>query len=258
MQERALIGRIALATLILFAASSALFAGGGSQATGAKTIVFATDATWPPMEFVDENANLVGFDIDLVNAIAEAAGFEAKFEVVAWDGIFAGLANGQYDAIVSSVTITDERKERFDFTNPYLQSGQILVVPVASPDSTSLASLDGQRVGAQTGTAGAFEIEKLPNVQLAEYPEIGLALNDMVNGNLAGAVLDLPVAADYALQNADFAGKIKIVGSVMTAENLGIVVAKGDSELLALLNDGLAKITASGLLEQLKEKWSLK
>ncbi|MDT8299731.1 MAG: transporter substrate-binding domain-containing protein, partial [Spirochaetaceae bacterium] len=84
-----------------------LFANGGSD-DGEKVYVFASDATWPPMEFVDENGDIVGFDMDLLDAVAKAAGFQYEVQNTGWDGIFAGLANGSYDAIISSVTITEE------------------------------------------------------------------------------------------------------------------------------------------------------
>ena len=77
---------------------------------GPKTIVFASDATYPPMQYTDENKNIVGFEVDVIKAAAEKAGFKAEFKNVAWDGIFAGLATGKYDAISSSVSITEERK----------------------------------------------------------------------------------------------------------------------------------------------------
>ena len=93
-----------------------------------KTIVFATDSTWPPMEFVDENKNIVGFAIDYMTAAGKLAGFKAEFKAVAWDGIFAGLAGGQYDAICSSVSITEERKKKMDFSEPYFKVRQALVV----------------------------------------------------------------------------------------------------------------------------------
>ena len=128
-----------------------------------KNVTVATDATWPPMEFVDANKKIVGFDIDFMNAVAKEAGFQVTFKNTAWDGIFAGIAAGQYDAIISSVTITDERKAKFDFTAPYISIGQILVVPKAEKGS-KVADLKGKRVGAQIGTTGAMEIKKAAGV----------------------------------------------------------------------------------------------
>jgi len=124
-------------------------------------ITIATDATWPPMEMVDTNKNIVGFDIDLMNAAAKAGGFTVEFKNTAWDGIFAGLENGKYDAVMSSVTITDERKKTMDFSLPYINAGQILVVKNETQGVTKLDDLKGKTVGAQIGTTGAFEIDKV-------------------------------------------------------------------------------------------------
>ncbi len=108
--------KIILFISLLCLISAAAFAGGQSEA--ADTIMIATDATWPPMEYIDENSDLVGFDVDLINAIAEEVGLTIELKNTAWDGIFAGLANGAYDAIISSVTITEERKAIMSFTEP--------------------------------------------------------------------------------------------------------------------------------------------
>ena len=108
--------RKALTALLLLGVTAALFAGGGGEAAGEGLhIVIATDATWPPMEMVNESKEIVGFDIDLMMAAAEAGGFTVEFKNTAWDGIFAGLAAGEYDAVMSSVTITEERQKTMDF-----------------------------------------------------------------------------------------------------------------------------------------------
>jgi len=159
--------------------------------------VVATDATWPPMEYIDENKNIVGFDIDLVNEIAKAGGFEVEFKNTAWDGIFAGLATGNYQVIASSVTITEERKATMDFSEPYVNAGQVLVVRKETTGVNSLADMIGKKAGAQIGTTGAIEISKVAGVELKTYDEIGLAFEDLVNGNIDGVVADSPIAANF-------------------------------------------------------------
>ena len=119
------------------------------------TIVFATDATWPPMEFVDNQKQVVGYAIDFVTAAGKEAGFTPVFKNTAWDGIFAGLAAGKYDAVVSSVSITEERKKAMDFSEPYFTVRQALIVNKSSAVKT-LAELKGQKVGGQIGTTGFF------------------------------------------------------------------------------------------------------
>jgi polar amino acid transport system substrate-binding protein len=227
-----------------------------SCAPETKKVVFATDSTWPPMEYINEAQELVGYDIDLVKEIAKEGGFEVEFKSVAWDGIFAGLENGAYDAVVSSVTITDERKAQYDFSDPYINAGQILVVPVAST-ATQLADLAGQPVGAQIGTTGAIEIEKFfgSAETLKSYDEIGLAFEDLANGRIAGVVTDTPVAAQFALQNEKYKTALKIVGESMTEEFYGIVVKKGNQALLDKINAGLAKVKAAGTPDKLAETW---
>jgi len=219
------------------------------------TITVATDATWPPMEMVNENKEIVGYDIDFLKAVAEEGGFNVEFKNVAWDGIFAGIATGKYDAIISSVTITDERKKKFDFSDPYINAGQILVVPKELENVATLADLKGKKVGAQIGTTATFEIKKVEGVELKGYDEIGLAFEDMAAGRISGVVCDTPVAADYALQRQEYRERFKIVGEPFTEEYYGIVVRKGNKKVLDMINKGIAAVKAKGIDKQIEEKW---
>ncbi|AJE04650.1 basic amino acid ABC transporter substrate-binding protein [Geobacter pickeringii] len=247
--------RRALTLIALVGICSVSAAPQQAAAAGKRTIAVATDATWPPMEMVDANKKIVGFDIDLMNAIAKEAGLTVEYKNTAWDGIFAGLTGGRYDAIISSVTITDERKKQYDFSDPYIQIGQILVVPKTEARAAKIADLKGKKVGAQIGTTGAFEIKKVQGVELKNYDEIGLAFEDMAAGRISGVVCDEPTAAHYALQKAEYKNKFKIVGKSFTSEAYGIVVKKGDKELVALLNKGIKAVQAKKIEDQLRKKW---
>ncbi|TCW61961.1 basic amino acid ABC transporter substrate-binding protein [Treponema sp. J25] len=231
-------------------------AGAGEKgATGRVKIVVASDATWPPMEFVDENKNIVGFSPDMMKAIAEAAGFDVEIRNTAWDGIFAGLEAGAYDAICSSVTITEERKKTMDFSEPYVNAGQVLVVSKKLEGVSALKDMVGKKVGAQIGTTGDIEIQKVPGILRSTYDEIGLAFEDLANGRIDGVVADSPIAANFALQNPKFKEKLKIVGEPFTDEWLGIAVKKGDTRTLELINKGLSIIKANGTLDKIAAKW---
>jgi len=218
-------------------------------------LVIASDATWPPMEYLDENKNIVGFAPDMLKEISKATGVEIEVRNTAWDGIFAGLESGSYDAICSSVTITEERKATMDFSEPYVNAGQVLVVPKGSVGVATIADLKGKKLGAQIGTTGAIEIGKVPGVTLASYDEVGLAFEDLAIGRIQGVVADSPIAANFALQNPKFKDKLMIVGKPFTDEWLGIAVKKGDAATLQIINDGLAKVKASGKLDELAKKW---
>jgi polar amino acid transport system substrate-binding protein len=221
-------------------------------------IVIASDATFPPMEMVDTNKAIVGLDVDLMNAAAKAGGFTVEFKNTAWDGIFAGLENGKYDAVMSSVTITDERKKTMDFTAPYYNAGQILTVRADLNGVMVIADLKGKTVGAQIGTTGAFEIDKVKdanNIKEKTYDEIGLAFEDLMNGRIDGVVVDTPTAASYALQNEKYKGKLKTVGAPLTEEYYGVAVKKGNQKVLDLLNAGLKKVMDSGANKAIEDKW---
>jgi polar amino acid transport system substrate-binding protein len=249
--------KVLLVALFGLLAAGLVMAGGkGESAAGGMTkIVIATDATWPPMEMVDENKEIVGFDIDLMKAAAKAGGFEVEFQNTAWDGIFAGLDAGEYDAVMSSVTITEERKATMDFSVPYINAGQILVVRKETSGVTTLKDLVGESVGAQIGTTGSFEIEKVSGVELRTYDEIGLAFEDLANGRVEAVVADTPVAADFALMNPNFKERLKIVGEPFTEEYYGVAVKKGNTKVLETINAGLKKVLDTNTYKQIEDKW---
>jgi len=208
------------------------------------------------MEFVDENKNIVGFDIDLVNAIAQEMGFKAEFKNTAWDGIFAGLESGDYDAIISSVSCTDERKAKYDCSDPYVNAGQAVVVRIDETTINSEADLPGKTAGAQIGTTGALAVGDIEGAVLKEYDTIDLAFQDLSLETLDAVVVDNPVAAQYVLTSETFKGKFKIVGKPFTEEYYGMLVNKGENtELLRLFNEGLAKIKANGTYDKIYAKW---
>ncbi|MBN1564945.1 MAG: transporter substrate-binding domain-containing protein, partial [Anaerolineae bacterium] len=118
-------------------------------------VTIGTNAEYPPFEYVDENGEIAGFDYDLVKALAERAGFEPQFVNTRWDGIFVALASGEFDMVASAATITAEREEIVDFTNPYFNAGQMIAVREADAATVSVAEdLAGLRVGVQSGTTG--------------------------------------------------------------------------------------------------------
>jgi len=220
------------------------------------TIIIATDAAFPPMEFVNDEKEIVGFDIDLMNAIAEEMDLTIEFKNTAWDGIFAGLDVGDYDAILSAVTIRPDRQENYDFSEPYINAGQAIVVRADEEDISGAETLAGETVGAQIGTTGAFAVEDLGNATLKEYDTIDLAFLDLVNGNVDAVVVDSPLAWDYALISDQFVGRLKIVGEPMTEECYGLMVRKGENQdLLQAFNEGLEKIKQSGKYDEIYDRW---
>jgi len=244
-----MIKRMLLTLVIGMAASASALAQGPE-------IVFATDATWPPMEFVDADKNIVGYSIDYMKAAGEAAGFTAVFKAVAWDGIFAGLEADRYDAICSSVSITEERKKVMDFSEPYFKVRQALIVPSGST-AKSLDDLKGMKVGTQISTTGTFAVKKVEGIISKTYDEVGLAIEDLYNGRIDAVVCDDPVAANYALANEKYKDRLRIAAVIETGdvEYYGIAVKKGNTRVLDLVNRGIAAVKAKGLDREFQKKW---
>ena len=226
-----------------------------AQSAWAKTIIFASDATWPPMEFVGPDKEMTGFAIDYMKAAGKEAGFTPEFKAVAWDGIFAGLAANKYDAICSSVSITDERKNAMDFSVPYFKVRQALVVPTDSKAKT-LADMKGKTLGAQISTTGHFAIKKVEGIMDKSYVEVGLAFEDLFNGRIDGVVCDDPVAAQYALQNDKYKDALKIATIIEAGDEFyGIAMKKGNKEVLDLVNKGIKAVQDKGIDKELQKKW---
>lgn len=191
-----------------------------AQAAG-KQLVVASDATWPPMEYLDDQKNVVGYSADYIRAVAKEAGLDVQVRNVAWDGIFAGVAAGNFDIIASSVTITPERQKQFGFSDPYCEIRQALLVRANAPLKT-LAELKGKKVGGQIGTTGIFVLQNAKvGAEIREYEDVGLAMEDLANGRIDAVMCDDPVASYYANMHKGFADKFKVALVTPEAEYYG-------------------------------------
>ena len=228
-----------------------------SCAPSSPRVVFAVDAHWPPMEYLNEAKVPTGFGIDLVNALAKEGGFTPEFRQVTWEGLFSSLETGSCDAVVSSVLINQAWQTKYDFSDPYLNAGQVIVV-LKTSSLTRLEEFHGRHVGAQNGTASADLVSKLlgsSSGALKTYDVIDRAFVDLAAGRIDGVVVETPVAARYSSLPLRFRNLFKVIGPPLDTENYGFVVKKGNKTLLATLNQALAKVKASGELEELSVRW---
>ena len=222
-----------------------------AKSSGALTV--ATDASFPPFEYVEEGSkDIVGFDIDLMNAIAEKAGLDIQYQNVAWDPLLAGMANCQYDMAISAMTITPERAEQFSFSDPYINAGQIVAVAIDNDTVTGPADLVGATIGAQIGTTGAMEAEAIQDTTVKVYDTYELAFLDLANGQIDAVIADYPTAVAFVNANAD---SLKVVGDVFTDESYGVAFCKGNDELISQVNAALAELQSEGFIETLVVKW---
>jgi polar amino acid transport system substrate-binding protein len=236
---------------VLIVMSILLSACGGAKS---ETIRIASDTTWPPFEFIDETTKEpVGFDIDLIKMVAEKEGLDIEIIPTEWDALLAGMAQCQYDAAISAITITDDRKETMLFTNPYIEAGQVVTIVAGDDRIGGPADLAGMVVGAQIGTTGAIEVEGMEGATLKTYDTVDLAYLDLSNGQIDAVVADYPTAYAFVGQSN---GELVLVGETFTDENYGIAVCNENSELLDKLNAGLAAVMAEdGTMEALEAKW---
>jgi polar amino acid transport system substrate-binding protein len=226
---------------------------GGCTAKSTTTYRVATDATWPPFESVNETTKQVeGFDIDLLNAIADEAGIKIEFVNVAWEALLSGVAQGTYDAAISSISITEDRQKVMLFSDPYFAAGQLVAVRIDNTTIKSKADLGGKTVGVQIGTTGNIEVDAIAGAIAKPYDDVGLAFQDLMNGQVDAVVADNPLVLSYVGKNST---KLKTVGGVFSAENYGIAISKGNEALQAKINAGLKKVKAAGTIEALSKKW---
>ncbi|MCR4666229.1 MAG: basic amino acid ABC transporter substrate-binding protein [Desulfovibrio sp.] len=226
-----------------------------TQATAAEKYIVASDCTWPPFEILDDKKQPAGYAIDLIRAVAKAGGFEVENRNIAWDGIFGGVATGQYDIVASSTTITEERKKQFDFSDPYFEIVQAVILP-AGKKISSLQDLKGKTVGGQIATTGIFVVREAKiDANIKEYDDVGLAIQDLIGGRIDAVVCDDPVAKYYANKKKDSMGKIHVALTTDTKEYFGFTVKKGRKDLLEKLNRGIKIVKENGTEAALRSKW---
>ncbi len=223
-----------------------------APAPAPRVYVVGTDAAYAPFESQNEKGEIVGFDIDVVKAVAAKAGIEVKFVNTPWEGIFNALNQGDRDLLVSAVTITDERKQTMDFSTPYFDAQQLIAVPTASKVS-KFDDLKKLKVGVQTGTTGDEAASKLlgkTNANIKRFESTPLALKELEAGGVDAVVADNGVVIHYVNNNAG--SKFKTVADAsFTPEQYGLPVKKGNTELLEKLNKGLADIKADGSYDKI-------
>jgi len=242
--------------LMALAASCAILAAGVAAcecpaSAAPEELVIGTDATYPPLEFL-QAGRFEGFDIDLGSAVAREIGRPVRWVNSAFDGIFAALQAGKFDLVMSAVTITEDRRRSLDFSMPYYTAGQALACRKAGPRHEALARLDGRTVGIQINTTAKEVLRKRPAVRIREYNSIDLALLDLQNGGLDAVMTDSPVLR-YMLHRGY--SDLAMTGSLFTEEHYGIVARKGSDQLLRQVNRALIRLEERGEPARLHTKW---
>lgn len=251
-------------TLMLVAALMLVLAACGSSDEGADSsvegesgadfskILVGTEATFAPFESMNDKGEIVGIDVDVMNAIGAEVGSEIEFKNVGWEPVFQQVTNGELHMGASGITITEERKQTYDFTEPYYEASLMIVVKEDSSVAT-LGELADKKIAVQINTTGHEAAKKLQGVassKILAYENQPIALQEVINGTAEAAIGDNAVVLEY-LKNNPNSGLKTIESDDFEKEYYGFMVKKGNTELLELLNEGLAKIKENGKLAEI-------
>lgn len=229
---------------------------------GGKEIVIVTENAYPPLQFLDASGAAIGWEYDAMAELAKRMNFTVKYENVSWDAMIPAVSEGQYDMGMTGITITDERKEKVDFSDAYMRSESVMMVrgdEARFTDAASFAANADLLIGAQAGTTPFYTAvysvldgnEQNPRIKLFET--FGASVEALKAGDVDTVLTDATAGQGYVDASA---GGLKLVGEPLGSEDFGFIFPKG-SDLVAPMNAGIAALKADGTLDALNKKWFL-
>lgn len=243
-------------SLAMVTAAVALNGCGSTEASGQKKITAVTNAVWNPFEYLDKG-QVVGFDIDLFNAVAKEAGYESEIQNVGWEAVFQLVKDKSADAAISGITITDERKQTYGFSIPYFVSKEVLLVP-ANSSITSVADLKGKTVAVQNASTAQKQIEKVLGVNNESIKKTTKSMRDqmLLTGQVEAIAGDEVALTELMKEHGEQQFKIVYDDKAFVPEYFGIMYAQnGDKDMQDKLNQALKKVVASGQYAEIYKKW---
>jgi cystine transport system substrate-binding protein len=218
-------------------------------------IKIGLEGTYPPFSFVDESGKLTGFEVEFSEALAKELGVKVKLQTTPWAGILAALESKRLDVVVNQVTISEERKKKYDFSEPYTVSGIQALVLAKKADELKIktaADLSGKKVGVGLGTNYEQWVKaEVPGAVIKTYDDDPTKFQDLRVGRIDAILIDRLAALEYARKAKDTA----VTGEAFSRQEAGIALRKGEPELLAAVNKAIEKLRTDGTLEKLSEKY---
>ena len=236
--------------------TSATESGNTASSASGKKYVIATDTVFAPFEFTDESGSFVGIDVDLLDAIAKDQGFEYELQSLGFDAALVAVQSGQADGVIAGMSITDERKETFDFSDAYYDADVTMAVAAGS-SIASYDDLNGKKVAVKTATNGSDYAKSIADqygFDIVEFKDSPTMYQDVITGNTVACFEDYPVMAYNIKQGA---GMEMPEGTTAAGSSYGFAVQKGqNAELLEMFNKGLADIKANGTYQEIVDKYT--
>lgn len=218
---------------------------------GKDKLVMGTNAEFPPYEFVGDDGNFAGIDVEIAQAIADKLGMELEIRDMAFNSLITAVQNDSVDLVLAGLTVDEERKEAVNFTESYATGVQVIIV---KEDSTiaSADDLEGKKIGVQTGTTGdAYCTEDYGQENVKQYDNGALAVAALVNSQVDCVVIDNEPAKNYVKANAG----LKILGTEYIVEDYAIAISKDNDELLKKVNDALKELKEDGTIDKIIKKY---
>lgn len=211
------------------------------------------EGTYPPFNYQDDDGEFTGFDVDISNEIGDRLGVEVEFITSKWAGLIGGLEADKFDIIIAQMTVTDERKESVDFTDPYVTTGAVIVTHEDTEDLTSLEELDGKEVGAAAGTSFADLAETAEGANVKLYDGgFSTYVNDVVNKRLDALINDSLVMG-YNI--AESGHPIKITSDLLSSDENAMAIKQGNEDFVDKVNEALAEMKDDGTYNEIFKKW---
>ena len=240
---------------LLMLVSAFIIGCGGNTSKSKGELVVGTEPVFAPFEFQAENSNeFIGFDMDLIKAIAKQMGYEkTKIQSMGFDALIPALEAKNIDVAIAGMTITEERAQKVNFSKSYYKSGLAIVVQKDDNSIKGVNDLKGKRIAVQIGTTGAMEAEKIEGAKITTFNTNGEACLELKNKAVDAVIGDLPVEAYFLKQEGN--SYAKIVGDTLTSEDYGIAVAKSNSDLAKEVDKALAALKENGEYDKIYTKW---
>ena len=239
----------ALQTLIL---APAVAGENLDQIKAAGVIKIGTEGTYAPFTFHNADNKLVGFDVEIGQAVADKLGVKAEFVEGKWDGLIAGLDANRYDAVINQVGITEARKQKYDFSDPYIVSKAVLIVKDGNEDIKGFDDLKGKK-SAQSLSSNFGKIAEAAGAELVGTDGFDQSIQLVLTGRADATINDSLSFLDFKKQKPD--APVKIAAEKEEADASGIIVRKGDAELVAAINKALTDIKADGTYQKIADTY---
>lgn len=244
----------AVAAITLVATACAGSSSASTEGTDKEKFIIATSGTFRPITFTD-NSELTGFDIEVGSLIADKLGMEAEFVEGQLSGLLPGLNAGKFDAVMSGLTMTEERKQSITFSAPYLADGAVAVVSKTNTTVQDVSQLDGFVVGVIGGSGTEADVKDLGGfTELKAYPGAPEGFADVAAGRI-DVFATGRIAAENFMKNSPLAADLKIVGDVYGTKPAGVGLPKDDTEMKPKVDKIIEELKADGTLEELNQKW---